>query len=227
MHCVMAWWELFALPGVSLATSYYSPTAAGHQEVTGRKGSFVRTRANIGEAVRRGIPLRVGIVDVPGGNHAARARDDLVRLGVDPKRIKTDRVRAVGRATETLGRAFRTAELCGRCGLGRAAVLPSGDVAPLRARQGSGCRERPCPAARRDPDRPGLAEGHGERAPSPGRVCAGQLHPERGLVPAVAGQLLTMCQPDGSDCDPASTEACDPAYDSIPDGDGNSGGDGK
>lgn len=66
-------WELFTLPGISLATSYYSATAAGHQRVTGRKGSHERTRTNIKEAMRRGIPLRVGVVDVLGGTHAEQA----------------------------------------------------------------------------------------------------------------------------------------------------------
>ena len=57
-------WESFALPGVSLATSYYSSLSGVHDGITGKRASHSRTRANIARAIERGIRLRVGLVDL-------------------------------------------------------------------------------------------------------------------------------------------------------------------
>ena len=75
-----AQWAVFALPGVSLATSYYGDTAAGHEAVTRRRGSHARTRANIAEAVHRGIPVRAGIIGAPGSREAVHAHKVRVKL---------------------------------------------------------------------------------------------------------------------------------------------------
>jgi sulfatase maturation enzyme AslB (radical SAM superfamily) len=119
------WWDLFARPRVSLATSYYSDQAEEHDRVTGRRGSHARTRANIAEAVRRGIPIKAGIVDVIDGQRIDQARADLEALGVT--HIQTDRVRGVGNATKILP---SVTELCGHCADGRAAIMPDGTVTP-------------------------------------------------------------------------------------------------
>src|SRR5690606_35962982 len=66
VHVTAELWELFSRPGVSLATSYYSDDPAEHAGITGRP-SHLRTKANIAEAIRRGIPLRVGVIDLGGG----------------------------------------------------------------------------------------------------------------------------------------------------------------
>ena len=118
-------WALFEHPRVSLSTSYYSDRPKDHDRVTGRPGSHARTRANIAEALRRGIPLRAGIVDVLDGQRTGQARADLEALGVT--RIRTDRVRGVGNAATALP---SVSELCGNCADGRAAVMPDGRVAP-------------------------------------------------------------------------------------------------
>jgi MoaA/NifB/PqqE/SkfB family radical SAM enzyme len=115
-------WEVFAQPGVRLATSYYGADPARHDAVTGRRGSHARTRANIAEAVRRGIPLRVGVID-HGDREAAEA--DLRTLGVTD--IGHDRVRAFGRAASD---GADVGDTCGDCGHGTAAVLPDGTVTP-------------------------------------------------------------------------------------------------
>jgi MoaA/NifB/PqqE/SkfB family radical SAM enzyme len=47
-------WMLFSVPGVSLATSYYSDDPGQHEAITGRRGSHAKTRANIAEAIKRG-----------------------------------------------------------------------------------------------------------------------------------------------------------------------------
>jgi MoaA/NifB/PqqE/SkfB family radical SAM enzyme len=122
-----SWWDLFACPNVSLATSYYSPVPGGHDAITRRPGSHARTRANIAEAIRRGIPLRAGIIAAGDGKAAAQARDDLAALGVT--RIGTDHVRQVGRGTRPDG-SGGAAELCGNCGQGVAAISATGEVWP-------------------------------------------------------------------------------------------------
>ncbi|WP_225448048.1 radical SAM protein [Streptacidiphilus sp. P02-A3a] len=118
-------WTLFALPGVCVATSYYSDQVSIHDAVTGR-ASHGRTRANIGRAVRLGIALRVGIVTVGGSDDGGAARADLEALGVT--RIHVDRVREFGRGAR--GRAADMSELCGHCGAARTAIDPTGKVSP-------------------------------------------------------------------------------------------------
>lgn len=44
-HVKDSWWDLFARPEVSLATSYYSDLPDEHDAITGRRGSHARTRA--------------------------------------------------------------------------------------------------------------------------------------------------------------------------------------
>jgi MoaA/NifB/PqqE/SkfB family radical SAM enzyme len=90
------WWEIFSHPDVSMATSYYSDVPEEHDAITRRRGSHSRTLANIGEAVTRGIPLRVGIVDTGNGQRATQARAELEAIGVTS--IGTDHMRRFGRA---------------------------------------------------------------------------------------------------------------------------------
>lgn len=118
-------WDTFAQPGVSLATSYYSDKADQHAAVTGRP-SYARTKANITEAVRRGIPLRAGVIDLGDGQRVEAARTELADLGV--ARIGYDRLRQIGRGVRD--EDTRAKQLCGRCGDGRAAVRPDGTVSP-------------------------------------------------------------------------------------------------
>ncbi len=121
-HVRDSWWDLFACPRVSLATSYYSDDLGQHDAITGRRRSHARTRANIAEAVRRGVPLRAGIITVREGQRAAQAHSELQALGVT--RIGSDRLRHLGRAAG-VGQPDVS-----DCGLGVAAILPSGDVTP-------------------------------------------------------------------------------------------------
>lgn len=75
-------WEVFSLPGVRLATSYYADCAAQHEGITRRRGSYESTKTNIIEAVRRSIPLRVGVIDVQDGQRVEQACAELKALGV-------------------------------------------------------------------------------------------------------------------------------------------------
>ncbi|MFF9648107.1 radical SAM protein [Streptomyces sp. NPDC014622] len=182
------WWELFTHPAVTLATSYYSDDPAEHDRITGRSGSYVRTRCNIREAVTRGVTVRAGIVDVLPGQRVAEARAELRSMGVS--RITVDRARAVGRSLLP-GQAPTLEEMCGRCTRGRAAVLPNGDLA--------GCvLSRDFPVGNVLERR--LAD-----------LLGGETWAD--LAARIPLPARNACPPDDSgDCDPASTIACGPKY---------------
>jgi MoaA/NifB/PqqE/SkfB family radical SAM enzyme len=180
-------WKLFVHPKVSLGTSYYSDVEEQHERVTGKKGSHGATRANIIQAIQRGIPLQVGIVEVFEGQRTAEARAELLALGV--KTINTDKVRSVGRAEVHVP---SRSDLCGRCADGRAAVMTDGTVTP-------------CVLGRFLPT--GNAKTDGLAA-----VFGGQKWQD--TAASIPRRTDTAaCPPDDSgDCDPANTPACDPAY---------------
>ncbi|MBM9624774.1 radical SAM protein [Streptomyces zhihengii] len=183
-------WRLLEHPAVRLATTYHSSVAAEHDEVTGRPGSHTATRANIGGAIRRGIPLKVAVLDAGDPGRAERARGELEALGV--RDVHVGRVRSVGNAA---GLALpSTAELCGRCGDQRAVVLPGGDVAVCEIGrfltagnvQGAGLESVL--------SSPRWAQAS---ASIPQRTEATACHPD--------------CQPSDSDsCDPGKNDPCDP-----------------
>ena len=201
VHVTKACWDLYSHPRVSLATSYYSDTAAEHQAVTGRRGSHARTRANIAEAVRRKIPIRAGIIDVVAGQRVEQARAELQAMGVP--RIGIDRLRGVGRGAGGGGRPSMV-ELCGRCGHRCAAITPNGDVLPCalaRWMQVGSVRQQPL----------------GEILDGPAwRACVATIP-----GPHAAACFPDQCSPDvggcnpsneGPDCYPAERPACNPAY---------------
>jgi MoaA/NifB/PqqE/SkfB family radical SAM enzyme len=119
-------WEVFARPGLSLATSYYSDDPDQHEAITRRPGSHARTTANIAEAVRRGVPVRVGIVGLDDRQRTDQAHARLVELGVNE--IAHDHLRQVGRGVRD--RAPGAEQLCGQCADGVAAISPDGAVWP-------------------------------------------------------------------------------------------------
>lgn len=119
-------WDLFEVPAVSVGFSWYSADTAKHAEVTGSKASHARTRKNIEEAVRRGVRLTAGIVEVVDGQDIDAAMAELRSLGVTS--MSADRSRGVGRAAN--GTEPVASELCGRCGKGRAAIGMDGQLTP-------------------------------------------------------------------------------------------------
>jgi MoaA/NifB/PqqE/SkfB family radical SAM enzyme len=126
VHVTPQLWDTFSRPGVRLATSYYSDRADRHTAITGRPGSHARTTANVAEAVRRSIPLRVGLVDMMDGQRVEQAHEHLTALGVTD--IGTDRLRQVGRGVRT--QAPDVSQLCGSCARGKVAISPTGEVWP-------------------------------------------------------------------------------------------------
>ncbi|WP_051717269.1 radical SAM/SPASM domain-containing protein [Streptomyces megasporus] len=183
-------WDRLRCPAVSLATSYYSDCADEHGRVTRRPASHTRTRNNIARAVTLGIPIKVGVIDVLDGQRVEEARRELEALGV--QRIHIDRQRGVGRAATTA--APTVTELCGRCGIGRAAIGPDGQVWP-------------CVLSRFLP-----AAGNVLTTPLRNILEGPRLAALVEQIPKRPG--ATACKPnsDGSDCSPAETTACNPAY---------------
>jgi MoaA/NifB/PqqE/SkfB family radical SAM enzyme len=181
VHITPAQWETFGLPGVSLATSFYTDDREQHRQITGRD-TLRQTLTNIEQAVRRGIPLRVGLVRVLDEQRADEATALLERLGVTSIRI--DRERKLGRAGDG-----GDSELCGHCGDGRAAILPDGSVSP-------------CPMSRATRVGSVLTGSLPEALGAPMTAAAAAIR-------AVVGPTAGRCEPEKSDsCDPP----CDPAF---------------
>ncbi|WP_242614264.1 radical SAM/SPASM domain-containing protein [Actinomadura roseirufa] len=119
-------WAVLDRPGVRLATSFYSDDRGEHERITGRD-THRQTCANITRALEMGIPLRAGLVHVLAGQRTAQAHAMLTRMGV--RRIGADHARPFGRGGGD-AEEHQTGGLCGRCGNGCAAVLPTGTVTP-------------------------------------------------------------------------------------------------
>jgi MoaA/NifB/PqqE/SkfB family radical SAM enzyme len=125
VHVAEHLWRILESPGVRLATSYYSPDAKEHDAVTGRR-SHDRTLANIREALRRGIPVRAGIVAMRDDQRVRDAARELAELGVAD--VNVDRVREVGRGVRHQQPGLE--QLCGACAGDKLAVSSTGDVWP-------------------------------------------------------------------------------------------------
>lgn len=126
VHISSRLWEVFSQPGVCLATSYYADNPGQHGAITQRRGSYFRTRVNIIEAVRRSIPLRVGLINVEDDQRVEHACRELEALGV--QEVGVDWLRQVGRGIRN--QEPNISQLCGICGGDFVAVLPDGVVSP-------------------------------------------------------------------------------------------------
>jgi MoaA/NifB/PqqE/SkfB family radical SAM enzyme len=191
VHLTPALWGLFRRPGVTLATSYYSPDPAEHRRATGRP-THARVRGNIVTALGYGIPLRACIVHVLPGQDVDGALADLRGLGVTD--VSIEEVRPFGRGQGE--HAARDAgALCGHCGRGRAAVGPDGTVTP-------------CIMAH------WLDAGNVLREPLGPLLDGPAMHAALATIPAPpAGR---GCPPnDGDDCG-KNAPACAPAFSSPP-----------
>jgi radical SAM protein with 4Fe4S-binding SPASM domain len=125
VHITDRLWDCFTQPGVRLACSYYSPDPDEHAKIT-RRPSHARTRTNITRALQRGIPLRVGVVDLHDSQRTDDAITELRTLGVT--NIGTDRLRQVGRGIRQLQAS--PDQLCGHCADANLAIAPDGTVWP-------------------------------------------------------------------------------------------------
>lgn len=126
VHVSEQLWQVFSQPRVRLATSYYSSSPRLHEAITHRRGSHARTKQNIIEAVRRSIPMRVGLIDISDEQLVDEARAELTALGITE--FGLDRLRQVGRGVRD--QQPDTAQLCGHCARGKVAIASNGDVWP-------------------------------------------------------------------------------------------------
>lgn len=201
-HVPPTLWDIFTLPGVHLATSYYSDEATQHERITQRRGSYTRTKSNISEALRRSIPLRVGIIDVAEGQRVEQARAELTELGV--RSINVDRLRQVGRGVRESTSA--TDELCGHCAQGVVAVSPTGEVWP-------------CVFARWMP----LGN---VRTTSLSEILSGELMASaRSALALSSSEAESICDPRccpnnmcDPQCSPSCSPSCSPAGNCVPKG---------
>lgn len=194
VHVTPRLWELIEDGGVRLATSYYSTDPVEHATIT-RRNTHARTRANLAEAARRGIPVRVGIIGVQAGQDVQGATADLNELGVTD--IGVDHLRQVGRGIRR--DQPTTAQLCGNCGQGVAAVAPDGAVWPCVF-----SRWLPVGNVLQQP----LAEIlHGDDMRETSTILAEEFAPRE--MPCVP----KMCNPQ---CGPSCSPACRPANNCRP-----------
>lgn len=196
-------WELFGRDGVRLATSYYSISAAEHAAITGRD-TFRQTRANIAKAVRRQIPIRVGLVQVEDEQQVDAARLELVSLGVTD--IGFDRLREVGRGVR--GGEQSVGQLCGNCADGVAAISPDGAVWPCVF-----SRWLPVGNVRTEGLAAIMAGASWKQTRAQLREeFAGRQAPP-GSEPVAMPCVPNMCNPD---CGPSCSPACRPANNCRP-----------
>jgi MoaA/NifB/PqqE/SkfB family radical SAM enzyme len=121
-------WELYRSPRVKVRTSWYSADPAVHARITGNSHSWAATRGSIAVAVALGVRLQVGVVTVEDGQDTAAAVEHLKGLGVTDIRVRP--LQVLGRAASDGQDPHDASQLCGRCGAGKAAVLPDGQVTP-------------------------------------------------------------------------------------------------
>lgn len=196
-HVKNSWWEMLACENVSVATSYYSDMPAEHERITNRRGSHAKTRANIAEAIRRGVVLRAGIIGLEDGQRIEQARAELEALGV--RRVTVDYLRQVGRGA--LAGEPGTSQLCGNCGRGVAAISPDGDVWPCvfaRWMRAGNVRATPLAEILAGPAMSSAV------AKIPGR------HHQRDVF-SVRDPSRRDCSPDGGACAPAADGQCGPS----------------
>lgn len=209
-------WQLFSHPKVTLGTSYYSDDPEQHDAITGRPGSHAKTRANIIEAINRGIWIKVGIVHMKEGQRSEQARAEMEGLGAN--HVHVDHVRQVGNAAHTAAALPSVTQLCGGCGVSRAAIGSDGQVWPCVLSRFLHPAGNVKTTTMTDvftgdawkalvsaiPKRPG-------RAACVPDTCTPK---EDSCQPSPGALTATACNPnkDGNDCSPAETPACNPKY---------------
>jgi MoaA/NifB/PqqE/SkfB family radical SAM enzyme len=127
-HITQSLWKLFQEFNISLATSFYSLHPNIHDQITQNK-SQKNTLDNIEEALKRGLNLRVGIIEMLPEQDVSETEIMLRQLGVE--KLGKDRLRGIGRGSSQLNTADCSVdELCGSCGSGNAAIDPDGNIYP-------------------------------------------------------------------------------------------------
>jgi MoaA/NifB/PqqE/SkfB family radical SAM enzyme len=125
--------DLFKQWDIKIAVSFYSTNPIVHDRITQKSGSYYKTLDFIQRAIKAGIQLRVGIIQIDQSNDdVVEAISHLKNIGITS--LSVDRVRGVGRGNGIIGanvaRESCMGELCGECHKGKSCVTSSGDVFP-------------------------------------------------------------------------------------------------
>lgn len=184
VHVSEELWQVLRSPGVTLACSWYAAGPEEHARITGSRAAWSATRRNISRAVRLGIPVRAAVIAMEAGQDMTAAEAVVRSLGVT--QVSTRPVQGLGRAASD-GADCDPAQLCGRCGVSSAAVLPDGTLAP-------------CPMAR------WLGAGSVRDTPLGELLGGGAWREALAVIPRSA----TACQPDGDadNCSPDDESIC-------------------
>jgi MoaA/NifB/PqqE/SkfB family radical SAM enzyme len=114
---------------VYLAFSIYSFDDVIHDSITQRSGSLIKTIESIKWALKVGLKLRVGIIDIGINSQTIeKTRSFLEHLGVSS--VSVDRHRRIGRGSSSTTSSSQIDELCGKCWEGKLCVTPTGDIYP-------------------------------------------------------------------------------------------------
>ncbi|HJW19853.1 MAG TPA: radical SAM protein, partial [Candidatus Nitrosotalea sp.] len=116
---------------VNIATSFYSRHKEVHDLITGVKGSFEKTIEGIDKVLARGLPLRVGIIKMEVNEADVKETIEfLVRRGVNPHEIRSDKTRPVGRGGDLTPSISLEETLCGKCWQGKLCITSYGGCYP-------------------------------------------------------------------------------------------------
>lgn len=239
-------WDILSQEGVSLATSYYSADNMEHDAIVKRRGSHVRTKNNIAEAMKRAIPLRVGLIGVREAQDIDGAKRELEELGVRETSIGIDYLRQVGRGIRN--QVPSTDLLYGKCTNGVLAILPDGSVQPcvftrwpemtignvrtqslrsviegkqlreVRAELDKAFAARSCESSAEVVASP-TASCQPLCIPTcdPVRMCTPTLSPPQPCNPQCQPSCLPQCWPGcGPNCAPACSPSCPPQGNCVP-----------
>jgi len=109
--------------GANFAASFYSFDSAIHDEFTLTPGSHKATVEGIRMAVAYQIPIRIGMISMPGRpDHDKMTISYLEDLGIPRNMIRTDHVRPVGRGVKITPFKSQFETLCGACWSGKMAI---------------------------------------------------------------------------------------------------------
>lgn len=121
----------FVKHDVAVAVSFYADDPAIHDAITKKRGSHTATVRGIKRVKEAGLKVRVSIIVMEQNqDRVHKTQEFLHSLGIT--RVRTDRVRGVGRGTSLITEQSQSAlsELCGNCWRGSVAITPEGTVYP-------------------------------------------------------------------------------------------------
>ncbi|TDK29826.1 radical SAM protein [Rhizobium deserti] len=121
---------------VRFATSFYSDKPQVHDAITTKPGSFEKTVNGITRIIAAGLNIRAEIILMKQNIGDLAAATSMLRsMGVSA--IRANHQISVGRAVNEVPMPETSAGLCGRCGDGRIAIAPNGEIYPCIMSRGN------------------------------------------------------------------------------------------